>query len=355
MAGHERGRRGLAVGLGVIALAAATFVGSAAVRPAKAHAWAWQNVCVANVFNQSGAQSAVRPTFFTSLPEEPASLLLYATYAALGIPTTSGISFRVTGWPAPAFGCHVVLTLTAPGPNPACTYSAPTVGRNSFSCSGDSRVDIIANTNNIVANVFVPQSRGSSDPLPRASQPRRAGKAIKPGQLPVDGWRDVKKLSHIGLIGRLMKTGRLPASCLNSGDRRTRKVSSNLLVNPGGGRGVGAVVGSYGGKHAAHQTAADALSRHSIHCLDRLLTSSRLHTAANSRRIHVAGGGGVRGVQMVVRRKRHGTVRRAAFMDVVAASNNRRMSVLMLPSSHREIGARVLRASVDRMLDRIGA
>jgi hypothetical protein len=58
---------------------------------------------------------------------------------------------------------------------------------------------------------------------------------------------------------------------------------------------------------------------------------------------------------MVVRRRRHGTVRRAAFMDVVAASNRRRMGVVMLPSAHRETGARVLRASVSGMLDRIGA
>jgi hypothetical protein len=353
------GKRGLGVGLVVVALAATTFIGSAALRPAKAHAFAWQNVCVSNTFNRSGSQSAVRPYVYVPLPPDPASLSLYAVYLAAGIPPNPpgnfDLSLRNTGWPVPTYGCYATLYLRAPGPNVSCKYSAPTSGGNSFVCGGDSSVTILANTNNIVANIQIPRQGGNGGSRVRAARPRRGPPAIRPGQLPVDGWRGTQKLRHIGLVGRLMKTGRLPASCQGGGDRRTRKVSSNLLVNPGGGRGVGAVVGTYRGKHAAHQTAADALSRHSIRCLARLLTSHRLKTTANSQRIHVAGGGGLRGVQMVVRRKRHGTVRRAAFMDVIAASKGNQMGLLMLPSAHREMGARVLRAAVNRMLDRIGA
>jgi hypothetical protein len=42
-------------------------------------------------------------------------------------------------------------------------------------------------------------------------------------------------------------------------------------------------------------------------------------------------------------------------MDVIGASHRRRMGVLMLPSAHRETGARVRRAAVNRMLNQIGA
>jgi hypothetical protein len=342
-----------------MAAAATMFVAWAAMRPATANAWAWQNVCVANIYNRSGSQSAVRPYVYIPIPPNPAAVSLYLVYLAAGIPPNPpgnfNLTLRNTGWPVPTYGCYATLNLRAPGENPSCKIAAPTSGGNSFICSGDSTVTILANTNNIVANIQIPKQGGNGGPRVRARRPQRGPPAIRASQLPVDGWRGTQHLRHIGLIGRLMKTGRLPASCRGSGERRTRKVSSNLIVNPQGGRGVGAVVGSYAGRHAAHQTVSDALSRHSIGCLRRLLTSRRLHTTANSRRIRVGGGTGVRGVQVVVRRRRHGTVRRAAFMDVIGASNRRRMGVLMLPSAHREMGARVLRASVRQMLNSIGA
>jgi hypothetical protein len=341
-----------------VALAATTFVGYAALRPSKANAWAWKDVCIGNYFNRSGAQSSVRPTFYVGVLPNPASISLYLAYLVAGIPTTNdfGLQLQNTGFPVPTFGCHATVTLSAPGPNVACGISAPTAGANTFSCSGDSTVRILSNGNNIVANVFIPKGSGRGGPEVRARRPSHGPAAIHTGNLPGGGWRATHKLSRVGLIGRLMKQGTPTASCQDGGNRNAQQISSRLLVRRGAPRGVGAVVGRFGAAHGAHQTVADALSHHSIHCLDRLLTSRRLHTSANSHRLVIPQrGGGVRGVQMVVRRRAHGTVRRAAFMDVIGASRGRRLAVLLLPSSHRPTGAQVQGAAVRTMLRRIGA
>ena len=246
-------------------MAATTLIGSAAVRPAKADAWAWQNVCVANVFNQSGAQSAVRPTFFTSLPEEPRLSPPLRDLRRSRHTHVQRHMFRVTGWPAPAFGCHVVLTLTAPGSQPRLYLQRAN--------RGPQQLQLQRRLESQHPREHEQHRRQRLRPpiarQQRSSARSRPGKARRQGDQTgsAAGERLARRQEAEPHRSDWAVDKDSPGAGVVSEQRGPADPQgfSNLLVNPGGGRGVGAVVGSYAGRHAAHQTAADALSRHSIH------------------------------------------------------------------------------------------
>jgi hypothetical protein len=352
-----QGRRGLTA-LAALAVATATILaGSAALKPPTAQAWAWSNTCQANIMNQSGTQAGVRPIAYLPVLPSAASLALYASMVVVGVPAQGVVPFSNSGYPVPSWGCHTALTFVNPGPNVACAMSAPTTGANHFSCGGNSTIQIIRNDNYIVGNVMIHAAPGSRAVRTRAHNPRTGRPAMLPRALPgSNGWRSIRKMSHLGIVSRAMKMGSLPDSCQRGGHHGPNQVSSTQLVHRGGGRGVGAVVGTFDGARRAHQTASSALSRHSMHCLALLLTVPKLHTRAAVRPRPTANlGQGLRGRRVVIHRRRHGEQRRAAFVDVVGSSNGRHFTVVLLQSTHRPTGARVARAAVQSALDRIGS
>jgi hypothetical protein len=358
VAGSVLGRRhGLAAFAAVAAATATILAGSAAMKPPKAQAWAWSDACVANINNQSGTMAGVRPIAYIPVLPSTASLAVYAALVVTGVPTSGFVPFRNTGYPVPSYGCHAALTFVNPGPNVACAMSAPTTGANHFSCGGNSSYQIVANNNDIVGNVFIHSAPGTRAVRTRYRNPRTGRPAMLPRALPNSHrWRSIRRMSHLGIVSRAMKMGSLPDSCQRGGHHGPNQVSSTQLVHRGGGRGVGAVVGTFDRAHRAHQTAASALSRHSMHCLALLLTVPKLHTRATVRPRPTANlGHGLRGRRVVIHRRRHGDRRRAAVVDVVGSSNGRHFTVVLLQSTHRPTGARVARAAVQSALNRIGS
>jgi hypothetical protein len=351
--------------LGLAALAAVTaLAGSAALKPAEAHAWAWKDTCTAIIYNRTGAQSSVHPTSYIPIPPNPQSIAAFAAYAITGIPVNEALPLVNTGYPVPAYGCHAIVTTTSPRGMTSCAYSAPTTGANHFDCSDNVSFHIIEDDDDIAANVFIPAGSGPASPPPPGTEepPREGPPALRAGDLPGNGWRSTKRFGRVGLVTKLMKEGSLPDSCQGGGPDAPDDVSPNLvssthLRHPRGPRGVGAVIGTLDTPEQARMHTADALSDHSIHCLRRLLTSKRFHTSASARPLSLGRfGSDVKGSQVVVKRRAHGRVRKAAYVSVIGASNERQSAVVMLHSAHRRpVGSRVTTAAVKSVLNDTGA
>ncbi len=343
--------------LGLAALATLMlFAALAAMKPAKADAWAWRDDCTAIIYNRTGAQSSVHPVSYIPVLPNPGSIAAFAAYAIVGIPVNQALPLVNTGYPAPAYGCHAIVATTSPSGATSCAYSAPTTGANHFDCSDNVSFRIIKDDDDIAANVFIPRGSGPSSPPLTAKRPRNGGPALRPGALPGKGWRSSHRFAHLGLISRLMNTGSLPSSCQRGGHHAPNVERSTQLLHRRGERGVGAVATTYDTAKRAHQVTASVLSKHSIHCLSRLLTSSKLHTKVQVQPLATGGlGGGARGKALVIHRRIHGEHRKAAYYEVVTADNGRKSGVVMFQSAHRPVGAGVFSAAVEGILNRIGA
>lgn len=310
-AGGVRRRLALA-GLGLAAVLT-VFVGSAAMKPADAKAWAWKDQCTLIVFNKTGQQSAVRPILYTPLLPNPASLAEYAAFAVTGIPTSGAAAFTNTGYPAPSYGCHAFMNFSNPGPTVSCKVSAPTTGANTFSCEGNATTRIIKDDDDIAGNVFIPSGSGSSGPEP--AEPDLGAAALRAGALPGNGWRKSTKITDFGLAGKLMDEGTLPNSCDKDGGEVTpNSVSSEQLVRGGGDEGVGAIVSTYDNPAQAKRGVDEVLSDESIGCLVKLLNSADTGVAVKP--LPAAAEGEVDGNQLVISRKVNGDSRPVGYLNV---------------------------------------
>jgi len=339
------------------ALISATLVGSAALRPSDAHAWAWKDTCTALVYNRTGSQGAVRPSTYIPILPSAAGLATFATFAIVGIPTSGAIPFPNTGYPVPSYGCHATLTFFNPGSNVACAISAPTTGANHFNCSGNATVQVITDNDDITGNVSIPSGSAVGSRPPNGRLPTTGPGALRRAELPGAGWRATTKVTDVGLLGRLMNDGTLPRSCRSRGSQAAPStVGSTQFVRRGGSEGVGGVAGTFASARQASGVLADALSRRSIGCLARLLTSSRLHTTVSI--VPAATGQlgrGLTGRRLVVQRHAGRRVTSTQYVDVVATTHGRRFGLTMLESSGRPTRSRVGRAAVGAVLRRIGA
>jgi hypothetical protein len=344
--------------LAPLAIASTLLLGSAALRPSSAQAWAWKDNCTLLAFNGSGSQSSVRPVFYLSVLPSPAGFAALGAFGIVGIPTTGAIAFPNTGYPVPSYGCHATVEFVNPGGNVSCAMSAPTTGANHFSCVGNARVKIIKDDDDIAGEVRIAGGARSSGSPPSSGQTRTGLAALRARALPGTGWRTSQKIDDLGEVGKLMKADSLPRSCqegVGSHGVAATVVSSSELVRRGGSQGVGAIESSYGNAAQSERTLAGALSRHSIACLARLLTSKRLHTTVSTGLLATGGlGSNLSGWRLAVRWRALG-VRRVDYLDVVGGVKGRRSALVMLESAGTPEPLIVGRDAMQAVLRRIGA
>lgn len=343
------------------AVLAALVLSAGAARPATAEAWAWKDTCVAVTSNASGSQSAVRPVFYVPVLPSAAGEATYTAFAIVGLPTTGKIPFSNTGYPAPSYGCHAVLQFVNPGDNVSCAYSAPTTGANHFTCGGNAKVVIVEDDDDIVGEVTIAQKRLADEPAagddpdgdgttfgPPTPDPAFAPPALRPGELPGDGWIDSEDVGDLGRAGDLMRAGDLPDGC--AGDDAAagpQAVRSTLLTTAGGDVGVGAVSQRYASDAAAGAATADVVSDASIRCLAGLLRSgderSDVAVADVPGRLLGDAGDGVDGARLTITRGRAVDV-----LDVLAWSDGADARVLLLAGDGGPIAPAVARAALRR-------
>jgi hypothetical protein len=343
--------------LGLVAIVVATmFMAAAAMKPSKADAWAWKDNCTAIIYNRTGSQSSVHPFTYIPILPNPGSIAAFAAYAAIGIPVNQALPLVNSGYPVPSYGCHAIVTTTSPQGATSCAYSAPTTGANHFDCSSNVSFKIIDDSDDIAANVFIPAGSGASSPPVTGPKARKGPPALRPRAIPGKGWRSTNKVHHLGLIGKLMNQGDTTASCEHGANHTPTAINSVQFIKGKSTRGVGALRGRFADKHDAHQTVADALSKHSMHCLSRLLTSRTLHTHAHAKPLEIAREGvDVRGSEVVVHRRVHGEQRNAAYYEVIGASKGAKNAMVFFQSPHRPTGSQMQQAVVNNALKRIGA
>jgi hypothetical protein len=325
-------RRRFALVALTLAALLAMLIGSAALRPSNAKAWAWKDTCTLFVFNKTGVQTTVRPILYTPLLPNPASIAQYVAFAAIGIPTSGAAAFTNTGYPAPTYGCHAFMNFSNPGPTVSCKVSAPTTGANTFSCEGNATTTTIRDDDDIAGNVFIPSGSGTAGPQP--AEPKVGPAAVQVGTLPGDGWRKSTKITDFGLAGKLMETETLPSNCDKSGDETPPNVvSSEQLVRAGGDQGVGAIVSTYDNSAQAKNGVEEAVSNHSIDCLAKLLSSTDLRTQVAVQPLPAANGNGngnVDGNQLVISRRVNGDLRVVSYLDVIGWTEGNEAAVEMI-------------------------
>jgi len=208
--------------------------------------------------------------------------------AAAGVPTDKRPTFDNTGIPLTG-GCTASLWFSNPGENVKCSASAPTRGANSFNCNGNASFRVTEDDDDIRGNVFIPQ--GSGAPTTSALRPVVKAKRgppglIRPGDLPARGWKAMTKISQLGLVGKLWKTGTTPASCETPGSAEEPapvKGGGSAFHRPG--RVVGDIYGVYSGSSVSRATLSDAVSAKSMTCFAKILSSKRFHSRATARRV----------------------------------------------------------------------
>lgn len=366
-AGHHRGDRAagrlprvrLAIVLGLLAATTLTaFSGSAAFKPAEADAWAWRDACTALLNNRTPSQGGVRPVAYVAVPPNPGSYAAFFAYAAVGIPVNQALPLVNVGYPVPAYGCHGTVATTSPQGATSCAFSAPTTGANHFDCSNNVNFKIIQDDDDIAANVFINTGSGSSSGPSGTGPPPEGKPALRPENLPGKRWVSKDKFGGAGVVSRLMQDGSLPDSCSSgahgSPDFAPEVVSSTLLRNRRGPRTVGAVIGTYDSPQKARATTEDALSDHSIGCLQRLMRSDRFE-AQSVRPLPSGAFGGVTQRRLVVVDRR-ADGERVGHMTVIGVTSERQSAVVMLSSGlRRPLGPRVTRAAVRSVLEKIDA
>jgi hypothetical protein len=291
------------VALAGLALAAVltAFIGSAALKPTDAQAWAWKDNCTMLISNKSGAQGNVRPILYTPALPIPAALALYAARAITGIQTDGFDAFVNYGYPAPTYGCHAFMNLTSPRGTVSCHASAPTTGANSFGCDGPAWVKTIRDDDDIAGEIRIPQFSGQKDRSLSAPEPTVGGGSLRLGALPGDGWKKTMDGTEFGIVGNLMASGELPRECNKDADEVTpNDVNTEMVTRAGGDEGVGGIVSKLDNAKQAEALVAEALSDQSITCLVKLLNNPDTKVQAQPLPTEE---GGIEGNQLVISRK----------------------------------------------------
>jgi hypothetical protein len=303
-------------------------VGTAALRPGDAKAWAWKDTCTMIVFNKTGQQSSVHPILYTPLlPTSTASLALYAAYAITGIPTDGAAAFSNTGVPV-SWGCHTFMNFTSPGGTVSCTAEAPTKGANTFQCEGPAATTTIKDDDDIAGEIFIPKR--SAHPAPVPEEADVSGGSVRLGALRGDGWRKSEKITDFGIAGKLMEAEELPAGCGKTGDEVTPKeVNTEQVVRAGGDEGVGAIVTTYANAALAKDTVQEALSDHSVDCLAKLLNSSDTRVAVQPLPAAADNSGdqSVVGDQLVISRRGDDGFRPVSYFNVSGWSQGKEAAI----------------------------
>jgi hypothetical protein len=318
-------RRRVAVVTASIAAVLVMCVGTGALKPADAEAFAWKDNCTFQVNNMTGIQSAVRPSIYLPALPAPASVAEYAIYAVKGIPVyPEQAAFANWGIPL-SNGCHARIQFVNPGDTVNCVADAPTKGANTFYCDGNSSYVIHTNNDDITGELWIPgRSRGSS-PM-KSGEAQTTGGSVQTGALPGSGWSKTEEIGDFGIAGKLMETGELPASCNNSGKETAPNSSrAEMLVRGGGDEGSGALVMSYDNAAQATASTKEALSDQSIDCLVKLLNTQDTKVAATPLPTE---GGDVDGDQLVISRKGDdGDFRPVAYLDVIGLTDRNESAV----------------------------
>ncbi len=318
-------RRRIAVVTATMAAMLVMCVGTGALKPADAEAFAWKDNCTFQVNNISGIQSAVRPSIYLPALPNPASLAEYAIFAVKGLPVSPQQAAFVN-WGIPlSNGCHARLQIVNPGPTANCVAEAPTVGANTFYCDGNSSYKIKTDNDDITGELWVPGKPQSSAPM-KPAEAQTTGGSVKAGALPGSGWKATEELGDFGIAGKLMETGELPASCDNSGKETAPNASrAEMLIRGGGGEGSGALVMSYDNAAQATASTKEALSGQSIDCLVKLLNTQDTKVAATPLPTE---GGDVDGDQLVISRAGDdGDFRPVAYLDVIGLTDGNESAV----------------------------
>jgi hypothetical protein len=318
-------RRRIAVVTASMAALLVMCVGTGALKPADAEAFAWKDNCTFVINNNTGVQSAVRPSIYLPALPAPASLAEYAIFAVKGIPVyPEQAAFANWGIPL-SNGCHARIQLVNPGATVNCVAEAPTRGANTFYCDGNSSYVIRTDNDDITGEVWIP-GRSSSAPPMKPDEAQTTGGSVQAGALPGSGWSTTEDIGDFGIAGKLMETGELPNSCNNSG-KETAPDSSHaeMLIRGGGDEGSGALVMSYDNAAQATASTKEALSDQSIDCLVKLLNTQDTKVAATPLPTE---GGDVDGDQLVISRKGDdGDFRPVAYLDVIGMTDGKEAAV----------------------------
>jgi hypothetical protein len=318
-------RRRVAVVTASMAAVLVMCVGTAALKPADAEAFAWKDNCTFVINNNTGVQEAVRPSIYLPALPNPASLAEYAIFAVKGIPVSPQQAAFVN-WGIPlSNGCHARIQLVNPGATANCVAEAPTEGANTFYCDGNSSYVIRTDNDDISGEIWVPGRSGGSPPM-KSGEAQATGGSVQAGALPGSSWAKTEDIGAFGIAGKLMETGELPDSC-NNGGKETAPNSSRaeMLIRGGGDEGSGAIVMSYDNAAQATASTKEALSDESIACLVKLLNTADTKVAATPLPTE---DGDVEGDQLVISRGGDdGDFRPVAYLDVIGLTDGNEAAV----------------------------
>lgn len=353
MGGRGRARQ-IAVSLAAVAIAATAALGTSALRPPEAHAWAWKDTCTPTAYNLSGSQSAVRPALYLAVVPSFAAESTYATFALVGIPTSGGIPFSNSGYPVPAYGCHGTLNFINPGSNVLCAYSAPTTGANHFGCQGNAKVTITKDDDDISADIRIAEKTtgDTGDAVPDVGSVRAA---LRPTDLPDGGWRSSGDIADLGALGELMRDDTLAARCKDDDDSHLEPdaVRTSLLSGAGGTQAVGTVELTMSNRDEAGRMLDEAMSAHSMRCLSQLLTSPAAGTTVTVTSLDDEN---VQGARLAVQRPPIlGAAARTDYLDVIGLTVGRRTGITMLEGDGQPLPAAVATAARTALEDDLGA
>jgi hypothetical protein len=283
-------------------------VGTGALRPAKADAFAAKDNCTLIVMNKSGQQSNVHPILYApALPTSTASLALYAARAITGIPTEGADAFTNFGTFIPSWGCHTFMNFTAPGGTVSCTAEAPSKGANSFGCDGPAATHVIQDDDDIAGEIFIPQRSSTSAQAP--DEPKISDDSVRLGALPGDGWKKSEKITDFGIVGKLIGTEEEAAGCGKSGNEvAPNAVNDEEAIRAGGDEGVGAVVTTWDNAGQAKDFLKEVTSDQSMTCMAKLLNSKDTKVAVTPLPTPQSNGGDITksevdGNQLVISRR----------------------------------------------------
>ncbi|HWH20178.1 MAG TPA: hypothetical protein VN671_06575 [Solirubrobacterales bacterium] len=277
-------------------------IGTAALRPAEAHATAVKDNCTLMVTNNTGSQGNVRPILYTPLlPTSPASLALYVARAATGIQTGGSFDvFTNYGLIVPSWGCHTFMNFSSPSGTVSCKVEAPSRGANTFDCDGPAATKIIDNNDDISGQVGITSLSGKpSSAAPQ--QPDVSGGSVRLGALPNGGWKKSMDITDFGIAGKLLAEGTEAAGCGKTGKEASPSdVNTEEVVRGGGAEGVGAVVTTYANAGQAADFVKEMTSDHGIGCMAKLLNDQDTKVTATPLPTEAEG---VEGAQLVISRK----------------------------------------------------
>ena len=316
------------IALGGLALAAVLTmaIGTAAMRPAEAHATAWKDNCTLMVTNKTPSQGNVRPILYTPLlPTSPASLALYGVRAATGIQT--GGSFDVfTNWGTlvPSWGCRAFMNFTSPSGTVSCRVEAPSKGANTFTCDGSAATKIIDDNDDISGQIGINTLSGKlSSEAPE--QPDVSGGSVSLGALPNAGWKKSMDITDFGIVGKLMAEGSEAADCGKTGKEASPSdVNTEEVVRGGGDEGVGAVVTTYANAGQAADFVKEMTSDHGIDCMAKLLNNPDTKVAVTPLPSEEDG---VEGGQLVISRKDDDGWRPVSYFNVTGWTHGNEAAV----------------------------